>query len=296
MANRMDQKGQWQQAQSQLRNARKEGYNQHWEVGLCSTCITDPLYCCFAMFCPYCASCQLRYRAIGRDWNRYMCCQGYMPCSGKCGERNCPAFCMCMEATCCFAASVQATRYTLQDEMHVRNTKCDNCLIATMIFFQYLAFICRMVACITGSDEIDAIADIVELIADILWCTVCACMQTQAKIQMDKRDQQPSIVVQQLDPWQAPPPIQYMQSGGWGAAPQQGAYHHVQSRPQGQPQYPPQQAGYPQGPYPPQGGYPPPGRYPPQGGYPGGAPPPNYGAPAGYPGGGPAMGYPARNY
>lgn len=32
-----------------------------------------------------------------------------------------------------------------------------------------------------GSDEINQLAQLLDCIADILWCTVCACMQTQHK-------------------------------------------------------------------------------------------------------------------
>ena len=28
---------------------------------------------------------------------RYVCCAGYMPCSGSCGERDCPEVCLCTE-------------------------------------------------------------------------------------------------------------------------------------------------------------------------------------------------------
>ena len=42
----------------------------------------------------------------------------------------------------CFAQSVASTRWAIQDEMHLQNTQCDNCLIGTMIALQYLACIC----------------------------------------------------------------------------------------------------------------------------------------------------------
>ena len=67
-----------------------------------------------------------------------------------------------MQVFCCFAQSVASTRWMLQDEMHIQNTPCDNCLIGTMIFMQQLSCICNIVACISGSDEIAALADVVE--------------------------------------------------------------------------------------------------------------------------------------
>lgn len=44
----------------------------------------------------------------------------------------------------CFGQSVASTRWLIQDEMHIRNTQCDNCIIGTMIFFQYLSCICSV--------------------------------------------------------------------------------------------------------------------------------------------------------
>lgn len=104
--------------------------------------------------------------------------------TGKCGEKSCPKFCLCLEACCCFASSVAATRYLIQDEMGVANTKCDNCLIATMILLQQLACICELVACITGNQDLQEIAQCIRCIADLFWCSVCACMQTQHKYQV----------------------------------------------------------------------------------------------------------------
>jgi hypothetical protein len=145
----------------------------------------------------------------------------------------------------------------LQDEMQLMNTKCDNAIIGVMIAAQYLACICWLAACITGNDVLNDIARIIDLIADIMWCTVCGCMQTQHKVQLDERDVNPSIVpsynpymqpiVQQMG---APPPRQQQP---YGFAPQQ------QGRPGAYPPPPPAQ-GYPPAGYPPPpaAGYPPP--------------------------------------
>jgi hypothetical protein len=59
---------------------------------------------------------------------------------------------MMCEACLCFPTSVMVTRGMLQDEMMVANTKCDNCLIGTMIFLQYLSCICDCAAMISGSE------------------------------------------------------------------------------------------------------------------------------------------------
>jgi hypothetical protein len=215
--------------------------------------------CCFATWCTWCASYSLRKRALYGDMRRYVCCNGDWPCSGRCGEQKCPGFCLCVEVTCCFPQSVASTRWMLQDEMQLMNTKCDNAIIGVMIAAQYLACICWLAACITGNDVLNDIARIIDLIADIMWCTVCGCMQTQHKVQLDERDVNPSIVpsynpymqpiIQQMG---APPPGQQQQQP-YGFAPQQ------QGRPGAYPPPPPAQ-GYPPAGYPPPpaAGYPPP--------------------------------------
>lgn len=61
------------------------------------------------------------------------CCNGDWPCSGRCNEQSCPECCLATETVLCFAQSVASTRWMVQDEMHLRNTQCDNCIIGTMI-------------------------------------------------------------------------------------------------------------------------------------------------------------------
>jgi hypothetical protein len=52
-----------------------------------------------------------------------------MPCSGKCGESQCPELCLATEVFCCFGNSVASTRFLLQDEFNIQTTQCDNCII-----------------------------------------------------------------------------------------------------------------------------------------------------------------------
>lgn len=41
---------------------------------------------------------------------------------------------------------------------------------------------------IVGSEEIQEASQILSCLSDMVYCSVCACMQTQHKIEMDKRD------------------------------------------------------------------------------------------------------------
>eukprot|EP01023_Acetabularia_acetabulum_P053107 TRINITY_DN591_c0_g1_i13.p2 TRINITY_DN591_c0_g1~~TRINITY_DN591_c0_g1_i13.p2 ORF type:complete len:276 (-),score=44.95 TRINITY_DN591_c0_g1_i13:1519-2280(-) len=240
----------------------RNNYGNTWKVDLKSACCEDPGCCIISALCSPCASYVLRKQALHGDMQQYLCCNGYMPCSGYCGEQSCPQLCLGCEVCCCFATSVAVTRFMIQDELQVMNTPCDNCLIATMICLQQLACICHILACITGSGEIDSLADTIQCIADLFYCTVCACMQTQHKVEMDDRDANPGRITNP-----AIAPQQQVMTGYGAPPPQYGA-------PYGAP--PPQQYGAP----PPQYGAPPPQQYQ----Y--GAPPPQqYGAPPpGYPG------------
>ena len=46
----------------------------------------------------------------------------------------------------------------------------------------------QILAAVMSCDEIEQISEILSLIADLLWCSVCACMQAQHKHQLDIRD------------------------------------------------------------------------------------------------------------
>ncbi|XP_022891044.1 uncharacterized protein LOC111406078 [Olea europaea var. sylvestris] len=112
-----------------------------------------------------CVSYRLRKRAIHNDMSRYVCCAGYMSCSGRCGESRCPKFCLATEVFLCFGNSVASTRFLLRDEFNIQTTQCDNCI-----------------------EEISEASHILSSLADMVYCMVCTCMQTQHKIEMDKRD------------------------------------------------------------------------------------------------------------
>ncbi|CAM6095940.1 unnamed protein product [Calypogeia fissa] len=141
-----------------------------WRSSVMSTCLHDPLFFCYTVWCPYCAAFELRGRALHWDWSRFACCGGLMPCSGFCGEATCPRFCAALEAVFCFTCSVAVTRFHIQDELGLQNTACDNCIFATMFWLQYLNFICSLMACLTDSPFIEDAAILTDRIADIAYC------------------------------------------------------------------------------------------------------------------------------
>ncbi|KAK6239809.1 hypothetical protein QUC31_005278, partial [Theobroma cacao] len=183
----------------------RQSYRNVWHTSLMDAITFDLPYCLYAACCamdqmpptnapsfvndsPQCVSYMLRKRALYDDMSRYQCCGGYMPCSGKLGESQCPEFCLCTEVVCCFSNSVASTRFLLQDEFNIQTTKCDNCIIGFMFCLAQIACIFRLIAVISGSDELEDASEILNCFNEAVYCTVCACMQAQHKIEMDKRD------------------------------------------------------------------------------------------------------------
>ncbi|XP_072961655.1 uncharacterized protein [Typha angustifolia] len=243
----------------------RQSYRNVWHTNLMSTIQADSPFCCLALWCGPCVSYMLRKRALYNDMSRYVCCAGYLPCSGRCGESRCPEFCLATEVFLCFGNSVASTRFLLQDEFNIQTTQCDNCIIGFMFCLQQVACIFAIVAMIVGSEELSEASQILSCLSDMVYCSVCACMQTQHKIELDKRDGKFGPPPMAVPPFQQmsridqpiPPPVGY---------PQQPAY----GQPYGYPPPPPAPAqGYQAGAY---AAYPPPGSYPP----PAGSYPPGY--------------------
>eukprot|EP00210_Caulerpa_lentillifera_P006906 g6603.t1 len=140
--------------------------------------------------------------------------------------------------------AVSSTRWLIQDELRIQNSQCDNCILTTTFLLQQLACICRLAARVTGNDDIESIADMLSLIAEIVWWSVCACTQTQHKIQLDDRDSARPVDAQPT--FQPPMPPS---SGPYDSYPPSVSPAHA----------PPGGPGYPSGGYsyqPPSPGYP----------------------------------------
>ncbi|KAI3936265.1 hypothetical protein MKW92_029593 [Papaver armeniacum] len=217
----------------------RQDYRNLWHTDLMSTIQADTPYCCMALWCGPCVSYMLRKRAIYNDMRRYVCCAGYLPCSGRCGESKCPEFCLATEVCLCFGNSVASTRFLLQDEFNIQTTQCDNCIIG----------LCLYAVATSWSVNVVHLAQLLLMIS------------TQHKIEMDKRDGVFGPQVMGVPPVQNMSRIDQPVPPHVGYPPQQG-YGYPPPQPQGYPPagYPPQ--GYPPAGYPP-AGYPPAG-YPPK--------------------------------
>ncbi|OAE21205.1 hypothetical protein AXG93_4012s1360 [Marchantia polymorpha subsp. ruderalis] len=139
---------------------------------------------------------------------------------GKCGERKAPEFCLCAEGF--------------------------------MVVLQQLACICSIIACLVGNDELSAASNALNCAADLVFCTVCGCMQTQHKVEMDKRDgmfgdvtmQPPAQVVMSRFDQPTPPAVGYPPHYP-NQYPNQAPYPNVPPGYPNQAPYPGQAPGYP---------------------------------------------------
>lgn len=209
-----------------------------------------------------CVAYSHRKTIMFNDLTNYTCCNGDTCISGRCGEKSCPEFCLCVEAFCCFPSAVATNRFMIQDEMRVENTPCDNFLIGFMLCLNQLACIFRIAAMISQNDDIERAADILDCMADVTYCSVCACMQTQHQEQLKMRNpnarpparqgvMQPPApqVIYQMPPGAQPAgAMQYQQQHYQQQAPPPPSYGYAQQPaptygyaqappPQGNPQY-----------------------------------------------------------
>ncbi|XP_022866484.1 uncharacterized protein LOC111386256 isoform X2 [Olea europaea var. sylvestris] len=71
----------------------------------------------------------------------------------------------------CFANSVASTRFMLQDEFNIQTTKCDNCIIQLSCIFSIIALL-------VGSEDIEEASQLLNCLSDMVYCTVCPCIDT----------------------------------------------------------------------------------------------------------------------
>lgn len=113
------------------------------------------------------------------------------------------------------------------------------CIIGTTVALQYLSCILSCVAIFVNNDALREAAYIFDLIADLLWISMCACMQSQHHIQIKARDANRAQWVQPVHPMMAPiqqamgipaygipPPAVQGQSAGYAYGHQQQQHYH----------------------------------------------------------------------
>ncbi|GBG29468.1 Hypothetical Protein FCC1311_056892 [Hondaea fermentalgiana] len=168
-----------------------------WKVLMKDAPTEETLWCCYGAFCPVCAAYQLRTRALGYNMNNYRCCQGYLQfcciSPGNMGEENCPEFCLCMEVCCCLSCSISATRFMIMDQYSIVSDPCDNRIIRFNNFMQILSCVLNLLSICIEELYVRIFreaAQIVDLIAKIVYMVTFGCMAAQMKSEMEFREKQ----------------------------------------------------------------------------------------------------------
>jgi len=154
--------------------------------------------CCLGG-CPLtfiCMQHHMRYKVLnhiapGSGWDNYICCQGYAPpcCCfqpGACCEKDIPRTCMCVETCCCPGAAVSATRFVMMEQYMFMADECDNRLIRFNNCIQILSCICHIAAIFNRNFE--QLAQIIDLIADIVFFSTAGCMTAQVDYEVNYRN------------------------------------------------------------------------------------------------------------
>eukprot|EP00052_Salpingoeca_macrocollata_P030760 m.320842 g.320842 ORF g.320842 m.320842 type:complete len:264 (+) comp24605_c0_seq1:60-851(+) len=224
---------------------RKRFQGRQWETSMMHACCNHPLGCLIAIFCPPCYACHLRRKALQYDMSRYRCCQGYIcrgctECTDGCAQ-DCPNLCLCLESFACESCAISATRIYVQEEREIQTDPCDNRIIRFNNFCQLLSCICHFLAIFIR--DLRALAHLIDLIADIVYCLTQACMQAQTdhELTLHPTSEDYGLISNQPVAYGGPAPAQYG-AANTGYAPAPGyAPPPMQGPPQqGYPQPPPQ--------------------------------------------------------
>mmetsp|Transcript_1722 Transcript_1722/g.4740 ORF Transcript_1722/g.4740 Transcript_1722/m.4740 type:complete len:215 (-) Transcript_1722:203-847(-) len=169
-----------------------------FDITMCQAPCRAP--CCWlgSMMCLCPVQIYMRHRALnhvhpGSGWSHYICCQGYYGgcCClqpGNMCESTCPHCCMCLEAFCCTGPAVSATSIIMRNEYglgldndDIRLIRCTNCL---MIFALCLSCVARCTEC-EGDDQV---AQVCNILADVVFCCVSGCMTAQTHHEIKLRE------------------------------------------------------------------------------------------------------------
>lgn len=166
-------------------NDPKGNLPETWGISMVDALSKNPKGCCLGCWCPCCFAYHLRQKSLemlGNGMKDYKCCQGYLggcPCCkpGAMGEQSSPECCLCCEVTCCLGLAVSGTRSYVADHYQLRSDPCDNRLIQFNNCLQALACICDILAIFNESYR--DLAQVIRLIADLVFWMLQACMQGQ---------------------------------------------------------------------------------------------------------------------
>jgi len=170
---------------------------------------------------------RLGHKALEGNMDAYICCQGYYDrmCwkAGSVGDQGNPC-CLAIEGFCCMSCALSATRMYVMDKYDLQSDPCDRRIIRFNNFMQMLSCFCHILACFYP--ECSEMAQLVDLIADLVFYTTAGCMNAQVNYELTQREKDGTLGA--------------VGAAGGGGANYMGApkQEHMTDRPGGQP-YPP---------------------------------------------------------
>ncbi|KAK9904794.1 hypothetical protein WJX75_002709 [Coccomyxa subellipsoidea] len=103
-----------------------------------------------------------------------------------------PDLCLRSEVLCCFCYASLATRWIIQDQMHIQNTCADDCITSKTLCLRN----CLSYLCCSSNARAGARGPLV--------CFAFPCMAAQQTAMLDMRDANPTIIRPPFDPIRAP--------------------------------------------------------------------------------------------
>mmetsp|Transcript_146882 Transcript_146882/g.366322 ORF Transcript_146882/g.366322 Transcript_146882/m.366322 type:complete len:227 (-) Transcript_146882:69-749(-) len=155
-----------------------EALTRTWDIKMVNAPMAAPGTCCFAFWCGPCMAYSQRNELLDITGEPYICCAGLCPCgpcSKPCSDRN-PW--LCLEVCCCTSQAILGNRFMIQTRFDRQNDPCDDCLLTLVCLFDCLALFAR---CFMDEET----ADCLKAASDCLYATVCACMLTQHKVELE---------------------------------------------------------------------------------------------------------------
>eukprot|EP00037_Helgoeca_nana_P009305 m.81677 g.81677 ORF g.81677 m.81677 type:complete len:199 (+) comp19492_c0_seq1:73-669(+) len=162
---------------------------REWQTGMCYVCCNGGcIPCVTAMVCPCACACYLRNKALQGDMSKYQCCQAYIcrNCTNCCNccENNVPCCTLFCESFLCCCFAISATRMWVQEERQIVTDPCDNRIIRFNNCCQILACFCHILACLC--EGFDLIAQVIGILADIVYLVTSGCMQAQTCVELSR--------------------------------------------------------------------------------------------------------------
>lgn len=154
----------------------------------------DPAMCCAACLCPCFVNCYLRHKALDGNLDNYSCCQGYYDCmcfkAGSIGDQGNPA-CLALEGCCCDSCAVSSTRMYVMDKYAISSDPCDRRIIRFNNCMQLLSCFCQILAIMDPSFR--DLAELIRIIADIVYAITAACMNAQVHYELTQREKEGTL-------------------------------------------------------------------------------------------------------